>query len=206
MNQMLVDEFYSYGLAELKEMIDLMNESSSNMYKLLENMLLWSSSQRGLIQPNKEINIPHYIVNSSISLYRQKAKEKNITVSNLVPLDLSFVFDASLFDTIIRNLVYNAIKFSNDGGFISISAEVKENEVLFCVEDNGVGMPQEKASKIFEMDTKKSTTGTKGEKGTGLGLMVCYDFVKMHNGRIWFESEVGKGTKAYFTFEYLTQQ
>lgn len=203
LNQLLVDDFERFDKEELQELIKMMNNSSYGMYKLLENLLLWSSSQRGNIKPNKELNYPYFVVNNSIHLYTQAASEKKITIENIIPKDFSFVFDASLFDTIVRNLVNNAIKFSNEGGKIHISCTPQVNDVLFCICDNGVGMPQEKADNIFNLNSKKTTTGTKGEKGTGLGLMVCYDFVRMHNGKIWFESEVGKGTKAFFTLEYL---
>ncbi len=203
LNQMLVDDFERFDKEELQELIQLMNNSSNRMYSLLENLLLWSSSQRGNIKPNKELNYPYFIVNNNKNLYSHSASEKNLEILSLVPKDFAFVFDASLLDTVVRNLINNAIKFSNEGGKISVSCSPQGNEILFCISDNGVGMPQEKANNIFNMNVNKSTTGTKGEKGTGLGLMVCYDFVKMHNGRIWFESEVGKDTNAYFTFEYL---
>lgn len=206
LNQLLVDDFERFDKDEIKELIMMMNNSSIGMYKLLENLLLWSSSQRGNIKPNKELNYPYFVVNNSIHLYTQAALEKNITIENTIPKDFSFVFDASLLDTIIRNLVNNAIKFSNEGGRIHISCIPQDNDVLFFIHDNGVGMPQVKADNIFKLSSDKSTTGTKGEKGTGLGLKVCYDFVLMHNGRIWFESEVGVGTKAFFTFEYLKPQ
>lgn len=203
LNQMLVDDFDSFDNEELQELIKLMNTSSNSMYNLLENLLIWSSSQRGKIKPNKQKNFPYFIVNNNKNLYSQLASEKNLEINNLIPKDFAFVFDASLFDTIIRNLINNAIKFSNEGGTINVSCSNQGDEILFCISDNGVGMPQEKANNIFNINENKSTTGTKGEKGTGLGLMVVYDFVKMHNGRIWFESEIGKGTNVFFTFENL---
>lgn len=203
LNQLLVDDFNKFEINELFELIQLMNNSSNSMYNLLQNLLLWSSSQRGNIIANKELNYPSYIVNKNINLFSQAASNKKLEMINLIPEDFAFVFDATLLDTIFRNLINNAIKFSNEGGKITVSCEPSQNEVLFIVSDTGVGMPKEKIENIFSINRNKSTTGTKGEKGTGLGLMVCYDFVKMHNGRIWFESEVGKGTKAYFTFEYM---
>ena len=203
MSKMIVDDIDEFSKNELYTFMNLINDTINQMYKLMESLLLWSSSQRGTIKATKELNYPSYVVDNTINLYKQAADEKNINIINEIPKDLAFVFDASLLDTIIRNLVNNSIKFSNIGGEIKISCSIQDKEVLFCVCDNGVGMPQEKADKIFNIDKNKSTTGTKGEKGTGLGLMVCYDFVKMHNGRIWFESQVGKGTKAFFTFEYI---
>lgn len=205
MNKMIVDDFDKFEKLDIRTFVNLMNDAIIRMYKLMENLLLWSSSQRGNIKPTKELNYPYYVVENTIQLYQQAINEKNLKVINQIPKDFAFVFDATLFDTVIRNLVNNSIKFSNIDGEIKISCSREGKEVLFCVCDNGVGMPQDKADKIFKIDKNKSTTGTKGEKGTGLGLMVCYDFVKMHNGRIWFESEVGKGTKAFFTFEYLEQ-
>jgi len=205
MNKMIVDDFDKFEKSDIRTFVNLMNDAIIRMYKLMENLLLWSSSQRGNIKPTKELNYPYYVVENTIQLYQQAINEKNLKVINQIPKDFAFVFDATLFDTVIRNLVNNSIKFSNIDGEIKISCSREGKEVLFCVCDNGVGMPQDKADKIFKIDKNKSTTGTKGEKGTGLGLMVCYDFVKMHNGRIWFESEVGKSTKAFFTFEYLEQ-
>lgn len=111
-----------------------------------------------------------------------------------------------MLDTIFRNILNNAIKFSNDGGQIKFSMTLENDFVHFSVSDNGVGMPPEKAANIFSLDKTKISQGTKGEKGTGLGLMVCLDFVKLHNGEIWFESEVGKGTTAHFTFEHLKSE
>lgn len=203
LNQMLVDDFDRYDNDEKKEYIQLMNNSTNEMYKLLENLLLWSRSQRGQIQPNKENNYPYFMSNSNIVLYSRQIAEKNLKIINKIPKDFSFVFDANMLDTIFRNLLNNAIKFSNEGGEIQFSLEEKGKYVQFSIKDNGVGMSPEKAANIFSMSKTNTTVGTKGEKGTGLGLLVCYDFVQYHNGKIWFDSQIGKGTTVYFTFEYL---
>lgn len=203
LNQFLVNDYDKMEDEEKREMVNMLNTSSLEIYKLMENLLVWSSSQRGKIHPNKEYHHPYYVSMSSITLYRQAALEKNIQIINELSEEFGFVFDASLLDTILRNLINNAIKFSLDGGHITVSMIEKGDFVQFSVADNGVGIDTEKAKNIFSLDKTKISQGTKGEKGTGLGLMVCQDFVKMHNGKIWFESEVGKGTTAYFTFEHL---
>lgn len=203
LNHIINSEYDTMDETERKQIISLITTSTDEMYKLLENLLLWSSSQKGNINPNKEYNRPYYVSNSSIMLYKQVAADKQIKVINNIPEDFSFVFDATLLDTIFRNLLNNAIKYTNEGGQIDIKMEVNDDFVKFSIEDNGVGMSPQKAANIFSNEKMKSTPGTKGEKGTGLGLMVCYDFVKMHNGNIWFESEVGKGTKVFFTFENI---
>lgn len=205
LNQILVDDFDKFDNDEKKVYIQLMNISSNDMYKLLENLLLWSRTQRGQIRPNKEINIPYYISKSNIVLYSRQIEEKKLTIINHIPQDFSFIFDANMLDTIVRNLLNNAIKFSNDGGEIQFFLEDKGKYVQFTIKDNGVGMSPEKAANIFSLDKTKTTEGTKGEKGTGLGLLVCYEFVQFHNGKIWFESEVGKGTIVHFTFEHLKE-
>ncbi len=203
LNQMLNDDYDSFDEEEKRQLINMMNNSSIEMYRLLENLLLWSRTQRNQIHPNKERNIPYQICVNNFGLYQRQIEEKKLGVATSILPDFSFVFDANMLDTIIRNLLNNAIKYSNENGTIDIAMQVKDNFVQFSVADNGVGMTPEKAAHIFSSDTATSTVGTKGEKGTGLGLMVCYDFVKLHNGNIWFESEEGQGTTAYFTFEYL---
>lgn len=201
LNQILVEDYYLMPDKDRKEYIDLMNNSSIEMYRLLENLLLWSNTQKGQIKLSREPNRPEYFIDRNFQLYKQAIDEKKITTKKDLPPDFQFNFDANMFDTIIRNLLNNAIKFSNDGGEITISMAIEGNFAHFQVKDTGVGMPPEKAANIFKFDKHKSTRGTRGEKGTGLGLMICYDFVKMHGGEIWFESEVGRGTIAHFTME-----
>ena len=105
-----------------------------------------------------------------------------------------------MIDTILRNLISNAIKFTYPGGKITVSVEEKQNELLVTVSDTGVGISKENRDKLFKIDQSYSTTGTQNEKGTGLGLILCKEFVEKHGGKIWVESEVNKGSTFYFTF------
>jgi len=104
-----------------------------------------------------------------------------------------------MIGTVLRNLISNAIKFTNSGGTIVISAEQKPDELLVTVSDNGVGIKNDTIEKLFRIDENNSTAGTQNEEGTGLGLILCKEFVEKHGGKIWVESEVGKGSKFYFT-------
>ena len=205
LTQVLSSEFKELSEPEKEEIAGLLNESSENLFKLLESLLLWSRSQRGQIEVNFEMHNPFYIAQKSINLFKQNAADKKITIKNNIPQNVNYIFDASLLDTIIRNLLNNAIKFSVEGGEININLEEQDRYLLFSIVDNGVGMPQEKADNIFHLTKDKSTAGTRGEKGTGLGLLICYDFVKLHNGEIWFESQVGVGTTVFFTFEKIKE-
>lgn len=200
---LLSDEFLNLTEDEKLEITKLIKESTNNVYDLLENLLLWASTQSGKIQPYMSPNQPYKILNIVAILINDNLKSKNIILKNNIPEELIFRFDASLLQTIFRNLIHNAIKFSNENGKIEVSAEKLHDEILFCVKDNGVGMPKEKAEKIFKSIRAESSYGTKGEKGTGFGLSIVNEFVKLHNGRIWAESEEEKGTKIYFTFQYL---
>jgi len=107
-----------------------------------------------------------------------------------------------MIKTVIRNLVTNAIKFTPAKGTITISAVEEENNLLFSVSDNGIGMSQENVNKLFKIDESFSTVGTNKEKGTGLGLILCHEFIEKHNGKIWAESELNEGTTFYFTIPY----
>lgn len=182
---------------EKREYVELIAQSSNRVYKLLENLLTWSSTLRGRVKPNFEHNNIYLVAQNSVDLYQNKANEKQIKISNNINDKLDFIFDASLIDAVIRNILNNAVKYSLQNGNIYIDAIDDSNDVIISIMDTGVGMPPEKAVGIFQSQFNKSTEGTNGEKGTGLGLMICYEFIKLHFGDIWFESEINKGTTCF---------
>ncbi|WP_291323698.1 HAMP domain-containing sensor histidine kinase, partial [Desulfonatronospira sp.] len=127
------------------------------------------------------------------------ADKKDITLKSDIPYDLVVLVDQLMINTVIRNVIFNAVKFTNRGGNISITASQTGPDVQVCISDNGIGMSESILSTAFSVDKSKRQLGTDGEKGTGLGLVLCKEFVEQHGGRIWLESDPGKGTKVFFT-------
>jgi signal transduction histidine kinase len=127
------------------------------------------------------------------------AVRKNITLKNSFPDNLTIMADKNMVKTILRNLISNAIKFTNKNGSVNAGASVTVNNVEISVCDSGIGMTEETMAKLFRLDANLSTHGTENEKGTGLGLILCREFVEKHGGKIWVESEPGKGS----TFKFI---
>jgi signal transduction histidine kinase len=185
---------------EIKEITVSMKESAQNIYTLLENLLEWSRLRRGRLDFVPErLNINEKI-NDCIGVLSEYARKKEIQIFVSIPGALEIHADNHMFDTIVRNLVSNAIKFTNVGGKISVEAISNNNHFIeMKVSDSGIGMPPELKSKLFLLSEKTSRPGTNGEMSTGLGLLLCKEFIEKHGGRIWVESEVGKGSSFYFT-------
>jgi signal transduction histidine kinase len=126
------------------------------------------------------------------------ANKKGITIENTVQ-DVKTNGDSNMIELVFRNLVANAIKYTNQNGKIKLTSTLNHDRIIFCVEDNGVGIPQESIPKLFRLDKTFTTLGTEKEKGSGLGLSLCKDFVERNDGTLWLESELGVGTKFFFT-------
>lgn len=168
-------------------------------YQLLENLLYWANSQRKNITLNPvPVNIKSTLEEiNSLFLISVKNKELNIIYSG--DKSICAYADRDMLKTILRNLVSNAIKFSLMGGEIKITTEKRENQVSVIIEDHGIGMEEQTRKNLFNLDKITTTIGTSGEKGTGLGLILCKEFVEQNKGKIQVESESGKGSKFYFT-------
>ncbi|MCX7909234.1 MAG: ATP-binding protein [Ignavibacteria bacterium] len=205
-NLFLLEQNANLSEPQRFEVLMIMKETLDSLSMLLENLLLWSASQSKRITPQKMVNNPCEIVNAVIRLLSDLAKKKKVVINNLIPQELYFSFDAALFQIIMQNLLHNSIKYSNEEGEITVTCTKEQNEISFCVSDNGVGMTKEQINKLFKDIRTESSYGTKGEKGTGLGLSIVKDFVELHNGKIWVESEVGFGTRVNFTFELINEQ
>lgn len=180
--------------------ISKVHESATNAYELLENLLDWARSQTGRINVEPEcIEIKNHI-DKTISYVIGHARSKGITISNLVEPSASIKVDVNMIGAVIRNLLSNAIKFTNENGIVKITNQFQANgDVSIVIEDNGVGMNEDVLASLFNFETHVSTKGTKNEKGTGLGLLICKEFVEKNNGKIDVESEVGKGTRFIIT-------
>jgi signal transduction histidine kinase len=196
---MLNDDYDEFSNEEIKNSIKSLQKISHNVYDLLEGVLEWSRAQTGRMEFNPTLFKLPEEVNSVIQLYSQNALNKGISLTSDVNESINIFSDRNMIKTIIRNLVANGLKFTNKGGFVKILAEKTKNEIKVIVEDSGIGMSQSVVDNLFKIDIHHTTAGTDGEVGTGVGLMLCYELVKHHNGKIWAESQLGVGSKFIFT-------
>jgi PAS domain S-box-containing protein len=185
--------------AAIERYASIIQNSSQQALDLLINLLEWSRSQTGRMLFNPESIDIVDLINQSTELLNASALQKSITIYSEMPVNLPGFADKAMISTILRNLISNAIKFTNTGGKIVISTEQRPNELVISVLDSGVGMNNESIGKLFRIEENYSTLGTQKEKGTGLGLLLCKEFVDKHGGRIGVESESGKGSKFFFS-------
>lgn len=195
----LVKEYEHLEKEDLNEYLRDLKDNAQNIYNLLENLLTWSRTQRGKISYNPDIFDLKFIVDSNVQLYIAAAHAKKISIENQVNEEIRVFSDSNLINTILRNLINNAIKFTNEGGTITVSVESHLKYYQVNVSDTGVGMSDLVIDNLFKIDVNTSTLGTGNEKGTGLGLIVCKEFVKLLGGEIWAKSELGSGSTFSFT-------
>ncbi len=200
---LIYKEFDLFEKDELIEMIKSMYDSVRYVYKFMEDLLEWSRSQQGKINMNIE-NIDLYeLVNNAMFTISSNANDKQIKILSEIPESTMMMCDRNMIATVIRNLITNAVKFSNKGGLISITTdnfeEGSDKFIRVCVTDQGVGMSKKVVDDLFNLNKSEiSRLGTDNEKGSGLGLVICKDFICKHKGKIWAESEEGNGSKFYF--------
>ena len=184
-----------------KEYIEYIQESSKSMLSLVNSLLDWTRLQTGRVKFEPErINIKN-VITKAVQMISGAALQKNISITNDLTKDFYVYADEELILQVFNNLISNAIKFTKQSGNISISAraEIEKQNVRFGVKDNGVGIKKENLDKLFKVDSKYTTPGTSGERGSGLGLSLVYEIIKKHGGDIWVESELGKGSEFIFT-------
>lgn len=199
LSELLLENDNQLKPKETNEFIQLIHQSSKNVYSLLENLLTWAQSQTGSLEFSpKKIEISP-IINKTISLLDNIAKSKNIRIESKIKNEEYAFADKDMLETIFRNLISNAIKFTENNGEVQLSITRENNQIVFSVQDNGIGIPPEKITNLFAINHRNTTSGTNDETGTGLGLMLCKDFVKKHGGKIWVESEMGKGSNFKFS-------
>lgn len=184
---------------EIIDFFKLISRQSASTFNILENLLMWARSQQNKVSVKPKVQSINNAVNSSILLLEAMAKKKNIAIRNTIAPNLNAYYDLNLISTVIRNLISNAIKFTQQGGEIILSAEADEKFHIISVTDNGVGISQRRVDKIFDKTAYETTFGTNDEKGSGLGLKLCLDFVERNNGKIWVESKEGKGSSFRLT-------
>ncbi|MBA4405965.1 hypothetical protein C0389_01695 [bacterium] len=196
---LILSEKESLSDEEKDLFLDSALSTSEKAYSLLEDLLNWSRSQMNTIEFNPEIIDISEIVLQNVELLRNNALLKKISIVSRIHKNTSVFADRNMFETLIRNLIANAIKFTRDGGLIEIDSRIVRNFLEVSIMDNGIGIEPKNINKLFRIDESFSTRGTKNETGTGLGLILCKEFVEKNNGKIWIESEVGKWTKVKFT-------
>jgi len=176
-----------------------MNTSSKQAYSLLENLLEWSRIQTGKLIPKLSKTKPSALINEVKMLLEAAAQTKNINLISEITDDDQIVADPEMTKTVLRNLITNALKFTFDGGTVLVECQKIDHEILFSITDTGTGIEPEHLNKLFRIDCKLSRNGTADEKGTGLGLILCKEFIEKQSGNIWAESEIGKGSCFKFT-------
>lgn len=198
--QLMAEELPSMTLDQIQQIAVRMRKSATNLYGLLENLLEWSRFQRGNIGFNRELISVSEVVATSLEAVQESAVKKGITIHYAFPEDMMVSADLHMLATILRNMVSNSVKYTPRGGAITIGARaVNGDGHEFRVQDSGIGISDKIKPNIFILDSTTNRRGTEGEPSTGLGLIICREFVEKHGGKIWVESKEGEGSSFYFT-------
>jgi PAS domain S-box-containing protein len=199
LSKILTEELSDMSQAKIREFAASMSKSSTTLYEMLENLLEWSRMQRGLSLFERSNLVLNNKIASFLQVLIDSASHKNIAIYYDIPEDLEIYADANMIESTFRNLVSNALKFTPKGGKITIEAIPTDHQsVIISIKDSGIGMTREIQDKLFRIDANISRPGTAGEASSGLGLVLCKEFVEMHGGKIWVTSEEGKGSSFFF--------
>lgn len=203
LSELLSEEFEKLTIDEMQETAEAMHKSSSGLYKMLENLLEWSKIQTGNMNYSPEKFNLIEIFDDCCNIFSPMLKEKDLSFNQDINPDLKIKADKNMLEIILRNIVSNAIKFSKPGGNIEIKAEKFFKKCKISVSDEGIGIPEKIQNQLFGKNLKISRIGTKNEKGTGLGLMICKDLANKNDGDIRIESKENVGTTVYITLPLI---
>ncbi len=188
-----------YKASDHSEISKQIAGSVENTIDLLENLLVWASAQiKGIPIHIQKLDL-HLLAEENINLLSGTASQKRITIHNNLSENVAGYGDMDMINLVLRNLISNAIKFTPIDGAIHLSGEIKDKEIIVCVKDNGIGISEDNQQKMFDSHHHPTTKGTGNEKGTGLGLLLCKDFINQNKGRIWVESSKDGGSAFYFS-------
>ncbi|NCC23641.1 MAG: PAS domain S-box protein [Deltaproteobacteria bacterium] len=193
------DDVMGWSAAELKTISQALLKGAEGVTELLDNLLQWAMLRRGMIEYEPRSCDFRSMVARAMDAVRPMAALKSISLENRVPDHVQALIDQPMMDTILRNLLGNALKFTHREGTVSVMAERRGSMIHAAVQDNGVGLDTKELSRLFSLNQKTSRPGTEGEKSSGLGLILCRDFIARHGGRIWAESDPGRGATFHFT-------
>ena len=200
LTNVLTEKLADLTKEETLKIAESMQNTATNLYRLIGNLLEWSQSQRGLIKfvPVPFLLIP-FIVENMIQVL-DSANNKSIGIKYEIPANLEVFADGHMLASILRNLASNAVKFTHSGGIVTISAKSEpDNSVEIIISDTGIGMSSNMIEDLFRLDVQSNRLGTQGEPSTGLGLILCKDYIDKHGGKLYVESEEGKGSTFYVT-------
>lgn len=184
---------------KISRLFEMITETTDEAFALLENLLQWSRNVTDKSKiARRNFDLSHSIKQVTL-LFENIAQAKNITLTSHIPTETIVYADEDMIKTVLRNLISNAIKFTYPGGKVNLTAGQGETHTTISVKDNGQGIKKENQERILQDDAHFTSYGTKNEKGSGFGLLLCRDFVKMNKGKIGFESEENKGTTFFFT-------
>ncbi len=200
-SDLILEDFDSIEKADLKTYLDQFNNLSKNTFNLLENLLQWASNKAGRIPFSPENIDITKIISENIELVKAKAESKNIVLKFQTQITNYAYADENMINTVIRNLLSNALKFTPEKGTIEVNCKENKEYIHINVKDSGLGINKEDQKKLFKVDVHHTTLGTSNEKGSGLGLILCKEFVEKNEGTISVESELNKGTSIEFTLK-----
>jgi signal transduction histidine kinase len=203
---LLIDDYDNLSDKQRISFINHISNATNKANNLLENLLTWSTTQRGEIKVDLEIINIRDCINDQMELYKNTIKHKSISVVNSVNADAQIMTDRNMVCLVIRNLLNNALKFSNKEGNVYINIQEDNEYANISIKDEGVGMNKEVLKNLFNLEHNVTTKGTLEETGTGLGLVICHEFMKTLGGKIWAESEEGKGSTFYFSLPFSNQK
>ena len=190
---------------EREQIFNSLYTSTRNIYNLLNNLLHYSRFQAGLVEFDPHPIQLLEVIKQNINILEGTALKKQIYLINNLKEEIIVLSDAEMLNSILRNLINNAIKFTRESGEISINASIETGFAKIKVTDSGIGMNKETMAGLFKIDSKKSTLGTNKEEGTGLGLLLVKEFVEKNGGQIFVKSEVGKGSEFSFTLKLFNE-
>jgi signal transduction histidine kinase len=198
--EMIADNISVLSKGELSLISKQLNNSAKNLYKLLRNILEWAQMQQDTDGYNPVMTVLSESVNHNIGFISNNSKQKGIEILSEISSDIKVYADAAMLDSLLRNLLSNSIKFTKHRGRVILRAYIIENNMVeISVRDSGIGMTDAFSKKLFKMEEKVGRLGTNGEESTGLGLLLCLEYVKKHGGKIWVESRENIGSTFYFT-------
>lgn len=204
-SEYLIEQVKAKNYSKIDEIANIILNSSNRAMDLLSNLMAWSQLESGRMSFNPNNFDITILTDEVISLIRPNADQKSISIENKITLAPRVFGDKEMISTVLRNLLSNAIKFTESTGKITVISTTEKSDLIVTISDNGIGISKERLEKIFTISENNSTPGTQKEKGTGLGLILCKEFIEKNNGRIWVESTPGIGTAFSFSLPLYSE-